>query len=157
VTRMRQPPARRSIGTSTRMAGARTKRTASSLATPPTMPTRRRMTRLLPRPLPPPRPLRPPPRRSSKSSTIAIVAFAAMIAALPPAPPPQPPGATAAERPPQPPPRLVEVRFALSASAAKQLSEPRLRRLLEIELGDDAVIAPATTGPLGDHIAYVWV
>lgn len=55
------------------------------------------------------------------------------------------------------PPRLVEVRFALSSSAQKQLSEPRLRRLLEIELGDAAVLAPASTGPLGDHVAYIWV
>ena len=51
----------------------------------------------------------------------------------------------------------MEVRFALSSSASKQLSEPRLRRLLEIELGDAAVLAPAATGPLGDHVAYVWV
>ncbi len=55
------------------------------------------------------------------------------------------------------PQRLVEVRFALSSSAAKQLSELRLRRLLEIELADAAVLAPANTGPLGDHVAYVWV
>ena len=55
------------------------------------------------------------------------------------------------------PQRLVEVRFALSPSASKQLSEPRLRRLLEIELADAAVLAPAATGPLGDHVAYVWV
>lgn len=56
-----------------------------------------------------------------------------------------------------PPQRLVEVRLALSAAATKQLSEPRLRRLLEIELGDAALIAPAPTGPLGDHVAYLWV
>lgn len=49
------------------------------------------------------------------------------------------------------------MRVALSATAAKQLAEPRLRRLLEIELGDTAVLAPAPTGPLGDHVAYVWV
>ncbi|MEZ4297719.1 MAG: hypothetical protein R3B70_22370 [Polyangiaceae bacterium] len=55
------------------------------------------------------------------------------------------------------PAKLVEVRFALSSTASKQLSEPRLRRLLEIELGDDAVLAPAAMGPLGDHVAYVWV
>ena len=55
------------------------------------------------------------------------------------------------------PPRLVEVRLALSATASKQLVEQRLRRLLEIELGDVAVLAPAPTGPLGDHVAYVWV
>jgi len=29
--------------------------------------------------------------------------------------------------------------------------------LLEIELGDEAVLAPAPTGPLGDHVAYIWV
>ncbi len=56
-----------------------------------------------------------------------------------------------------PPQRLVEVRLALSSTAVKLLSEPRLRRLLEIELGDAAVLAPAPTGPLGDHVAYVWV
>lgn len=56
-----------------------------------------------------------------------------------------------------PPQRLVEVRLALSTAAQKQLSEPRLRRLLEIELGDTAVLAPAPTGPLGDHVAYAWV
>jgi hypothetical protein len=55
------------------------------------------------------------------------------------------------------PQRLVEVRFALSSSAAKQLSEPRLRRLLEIELADAALLAPSAQGPLGDHVAYVWV
>jgi hypothetical protein len=49
------------------------------------------------------------------------------------------------------------VRFALSPTAAKELSEARLRRLLEIELGDEAVLAPATAGPLGDHVTYVWV
>lgn len=55
------------------------------------------------------------------------------------------------------PQRLVEVRFALSPGAAKQLSEPRLRRLLEIELADAALLSPTATGPLGDHVAYVWV
>jgi hypothetical protein len=49
------------------------------------------------------------------------------------------------------------VRFAVSSAAQKQISEPRLRRLLEIELGDEAVLAPGATGPLGDHVAYVWV
>jgi hypothetical protein len=49
------------------------------------------------------------------------------------------------------------VRLALSAAAAKTLSEPRVRRLLELELGDTAVLAPASTGPLGDHVAYIWV
>jgi hypothetical protein len=56
-----------------------------------------------------------------------------------------------------PAPRLVEVRMSLSAGAADRLAEPRLRRLLEIELEDDALLAPGTAGPLGDHVAYVWI
>ncbi|MEO7330430.1 MAG: hypothetical protein ABI193_17780 [Minicystis sp.] len=54
-------------------------------------------------------------------------------------------------------PRLVELRVALSAPAAKRLAEPRLRRLLEIELQDSAVLAPGAGGPLGDDVAYVWI
>ncbi len=53
--------------------------------------------------------------------------------------------------------RVLEVRLGLSAGAAKVLSEPRVRRLLEIELGEDGVLAPGTAGPLGDHVAYVWI
>ncbi len=53
--------------------------------------------------------------------------------------------------------RIVEVRVALSTDALKKLSEPRLRRLLEIELEGSAVLAPGTIGPLGDHVAYIWV
>jgi hypothetical protein len=49
------------------------------------------------------------------------------------------------------------VRLALSSPAAKRLAEPRLRRLLEIELQDSAVLAPGAAGPLGDYVAYVWV
>lgn len=82
-------------------------------------------------------------------SAIGLVfpAIARAQAAAPPAEATAPPA----------PPKLVEVRLALSPDAAKQLAEPRLRRLLEIELGDAAVLAPAPTGPLGDHVAYVWV
>jgi len=76
-------------------------------------------------------------------SPAIVSAQAALPSAEPVAPPPQQ--------------KLVEVRVALSATASKQLVEPRLRRLLEIELGDTAVLAPAPTGPLGDHVAYVWV
>jgi hypothetical protein len=53
--------------------------------------------------------------------------------------------------------RIVEVRIALSSEALKKLSEPRLRRLLEIEIEGSAVLAPGTGGPLGDHVAYIWV
>ncbi|MFO0759076.1 MAG: hypothetical protein U0359_21470 [Byssovorax sp.] len=52
---------------------------------------------------------------------------------------------------------MVELRLALSAAAAKHLAEPRLRRLLEIELHDSAVLAPGASGPLGDHVAYLWI
>jgi hypothetical protein len=55
------------------------------------------------------------------------------------------------------PPRIVEVRMAIAPAAAQHLSEPRLRQLLEIELGDSAVLAPGMSGPLGDHVAYVWI
>ncbi len=53
--------------------------------------------------------------------------------------------------------RIVEVRIALSSEALKKLSEPRLRRLLEIEIEGSAVLAPGAVGPLGDHVAYIWV
>jgi hypothetical protein len=55
------------------------------------------------------------------------------------------------------PARLVEVRLALSGPAAVRLSELRVRRLLEIELEESAVLAPGASGPLGDHVAYVWI
>jgi hypothetical protein len=53
--------------------------------------------------------------------------------------------------------RTVEVRLALSTPAAQGLSEARVRRLLEIELEESAVLAPGVSGPLGDHVAYVWI
>lgn len=53
--------------------------------------------------------------------------------------------------------RLVELRIALSVPAAASLSEPRIRRLVEIETENFAVLAPNSIGPLGDHVAYVWV
>jgi len=54
-------------------------------------------------------------------------------------------------------PRLVEVRLAMSGVASQKLVEPRVRRLLEIELEDNAILAPGASGPLGDHVAYVWI
>ncbi len=53
--------------------------------------------------------------------------------------------------------RIVELRVALSPGAAEHLGDLRLRRLLEIELGESAVLAPGTSGPLGDHVAYIWI
>lgn len=49
------------------------------------------------------------------------------------------------------------MRLAVSPAAAKALSELRLRRLLELEVEDVASLAPALAGPLGDHVAFVWV
>lgn len=84
----------------------------------------------------------------------ALVATSALAADLP-APVatvvPAAPGVSA------PGSRLVEVRLALSSDALKKLSEPRLRRLLEIEIEGSAVLAPGAVGPLGDHVAYIWV
>ena len=53
--------------------------------------------------------------------------------------------------------RTVEIRLSLSTFALRTLSEPRVRRLVEIETEDFAVLAPGTSGPLSDHVAYVWV
>src|SRR5688572_24071015 len=41
---------------------------------------------------------------------------------------------------------VLEVRLSMSPAAAEALSEPRVRRLIEIEL-EDGVLAPATGGP----------
>jgi len=54
-------------------------------------------------------------------------------------------------------PQIVEVRLGVSAMAATRMAPGRLRALLELELGDAAVLAPGTQGPLGDHVAYVWI
>jgi hypothetical protein len=56
-----------------------------------------------------------------------------------------------------PPGQVVEVRVALSAPAAARMPQGRLRSLLELELGSSAVLAPGSQGPLGDHVAYVWI
>jgi hypothetical protein len=51
----------------------------------------------------------------------------------------------------------VEIRLTLSTFALRTLPEARVRRLVEIETEDVAVLAPGPSGPLGDHVAYVWV
>ena len=81
-----------------------------------------------------------------------LVAATAFAADPPPTAPAPAVGAVAA-----PASRIVEVRVALSTEVLKKLSEPRLRRLLEIELEGSAVLAPGAVGPLGDHVAYIWV
>jgi len=84
------------------------------------------------------------------ATLVATSSFAADL----PTPTTAPPAASSAAAPA---PRVVEVRIALSSDALKKLSEPRLRRLLEIELEGSAVLAPGAVGPLGDHVAYIWV
>ena len=49
------------------------------------------------------------------------------------------------------------MRVALSQAASENLSEVRLRRLIDIELADAAQVSPRATGPLGDHLAFVWI
>jgi hypothetical protein len=49
------------------------------------------------------------------------------------------------------------VRLALSRAAADDLSEFRVRRVLDIELPDGAILAQAPVGPLDDRVAYVWI
>jgi hypothetical protein len=58
---------------------------------------------------------------------------------------------------PSPANRPLEIRLALAEAAARTLWEPRVRRLVEIETETFAVLAAGATGPLGDHVAYVWV
>jgi hypothetical protein len=53
--------------------------------------------------------------------------------------------------------RWTEVRLAMSPAAAARFSEPRYRRLLNIELQDTGVVATALGGPMGDQVAYVWI
>lgn len=55
------------------------------------------------------------------------------------------------------PTRTLELRLGMSSAAAERLSEPRMRRLLELELDEKVKLAPGPAGPLGDHVAYVWL
>ncbi|APR85717.1 Hypothetical protein A7982_11066 [Minicystis rosea] len=78
-------------------------------------------------------------------------------APTPSTPPPAPASPPPAASPRPTSARIVEIRLSLSTFALRTLSEPRLRRLIEIETEDVAVLAPGPSGPLGDHVAYVWV
>ncbi|EYF02297.1 hypothetical protein [Chondromyces apiculatus] len=90
----------------------------------------------------------PTQRRTTPSPASAARAPAVSVASAAPAP--------AAPAAPAPAPPPVEVRVALSAAASGTLSEARLRRLIDIELGDTAQIA-AAAGPLDVSAARVWI
>ncbi len=45
----------------------------------------------------------------------------------------------------------------MSEAASAQLSEPRFRRFLGIELQNSGAVAPRLAGPLSDQVAYVWI
>ena len=53
--------------------------------------------------------------------------------------------------------RNIELRASFSPAAATFFSEPRLRRLLAIELQGTASLSPTPAGPLGDQVAWAWV
>lgn len=52
---------------------------------------------------------------------------------------------------------FLEVRLTLSEAAANLLSQRRFRRFLSIELEDAGHVAVVAQGPLGDHVAHVWI
>src|SRR5262245_30816700 len=121
------------------MGAARSWRKASSTATP-TM-----TSRTLP---PPPRTTPSKTRKTLARRTASrlLLAAAALAAGLTSArltwaqaPAPTTPTA------PAPP---LEVRVGMSAAAAQHLSEQRVRRLLDINMGESAEVAPGPTGPL---------
>jgi len=101
----------------------------------------------------------PPPSPLSTAAPPAALGAAPLAsAALPgPAAAAAPTGRPAHARTAAAPRRPVEVRIALSGGAAENLAEPRLRRLLEIELAESAIVAPSAAGPLDEHAAYVWI
>jgi hypothetical protein len=100
---------------------------------------------------------------SRRRRALAVAFFLLLIAPAPSSaatePPPVSSGATAVRAPSGAAvfARPVEVRFGLSRTAAEELSEVRVRRLLDIELPDGAALASAPVGPLGDRTAYVWI
>lgn len=55
------------------------------------------------------------------------------------------------------PARLIEVRLALSKSAAGRLGESRIHRLLAFELDGRARVTAELAGPLTDTVAQVWI
>jgi len=54
-------------------------------------------------------------------------------------------------------PRTIELRAAISTTAAAFFNETRLRRLLQIELQGTAVVADSLAGPPGDQVAWLWI
>jgi hypothetical protein len=95
------------------------------------------------------------PRFVAAASVIAVFLAAGSARAYGP---PAASAAPAAPAPAPPAPALpTEVRLGMSVAASEQLGSIRVRRLLDIELEDSAALAPGVTGPLGDHIAHVWI
>src|SRR5439155_22618491 len=78
------------------------------------------------------------------SVALALVAAAGAAHAQPP---------VAVQKTPEP----QRVRLAMSRPADKRLGEPRVRRLLAVELGRKLAVEPEAVGPLGDEIVQVWV
>lgn len=54
-------------------------------------------------------------------------------------------------------PRATEVRVSMSKTASAFLAEPRVRRLLEIELDGAFRVVSGFSGALGDPLVFVWV
>ena len=52
---------------------------------------------------------------------------------------------------------LLEVRVAFSDSATALFDQRRFRQYLSIELDDVGHVAARGSGPLADHIAYIWI
>lgn len=54
-------------------------------------------------------------------------------------------------------PRTIELRASISPAAASFYPEARLRRLLQLELQNTAVLAASLAGPPADHVAWLWI
>ncbi|MBI5537545.1 MAG: hypothetical protein HY898_32785 [Deltaproteobacteria bacterium] len=55
------------------------------------------------------------------------------------------------------PSKSIELRASFSAAASSYFQEPRLRRLLSIELQNLATVSSNPSGPLGDQVAWAWI
>jgi hypothetical protein len=53
--------------------------------------------------------------------------------------------------------KSIELRASFSATASGFFQEPRLRRLLAIELQSVATVSSTSSGPLGDQVAWAWI
>ncbi len=97
-------------------------------------------------------PLPSPPRKTSRLRCLptSLVCCAAIAVAWS-APAKEPRPAAGRNTP------FLEVRLALSESASALLTQRRLKRFLSIELEDAGHLAAQGQGPLGDHVAYVWI